>query len=139
METSAPHPQSILEKILAHLPQLTKFVVTGGTATLVHMGLFWVFKQWMPIVVATTLGFLIAFVVSFTLQKYWTFKSQGQVAKQGIAFFVLQMVNLTINALAMYVLVEKFGFWDMGSQFVVLGTLAVSTFIISKLFIFKQT
>ena len=131
--------QTITQKIIELLPQLTKFIITGGTATLVHMGAFYVFKQSMHVVTATTLGFLIGFVVSFTLQKFWTFNDQkgGSVHKQGVSFFVLQVSNLIVNGAAMHILVNIFGVWDMLAQFLVLGTLAVSTFIISKVFIFR--
>ena len=135
--------QSFLQKMVGvfmqHLPQLIKFFVTGVTATLVHLGVFYVLKQSMHVVPATTIGFFFFFVVSFTLQKFWTFNDQkgGNVHKQGVSFFVLQISNLIINAVTMHILVNIFGVWDMLAQFLVLGTLAVSTFIISKLFIFR--
>ena len=141
MEELTPQSNTgLVEKVRAHLPQIMKFLVSGGTATLVHLFFFWVFKQHMHIIIATTLGFMIGFVVSFTLQKFWTFsdnKDKGSIHKQGAAFFTLQISNLIANGLAVYVLVTIVGMWDMLAQFLVLGTLAVSTFIVSKLFIFN--
>ena len=134
--------QTIGEKVAGHAPQLIKFLVTGGLATATHVSLFYVFKEYLGwhYLIATTVGFCIAFVVSFTLQKFWTFQDRdvSKTHSQGVQFFALQLANLCVNALALFVLVSIAGFPEMLSQIIVLGLLAISTFFISKTFIFAQ-
>lgn len=129
------------QTIKPHLPQLFKFLVSGGTATLVHLGTFYLLSSvvgmWYGS--ATTIGFLLGFVVSFTLQKYWTFQESSKkgVHKQAGLFFVLQIGNLALNFLLMVVLVGGMGIPELIAQVCVLGFLAGCTFVTSKLFIFR--
>lgn len=132
--------------MLAHLDQLidraplsprfARFALSGVLASVVHVGVFSALVRLGGLypVLATTIGFLIAFSVSFTLQKYWTFSehSHEQRTRQALQFFVLQVANLTLNAFLVYAAVVRLGLWEEGAQVAILGVLALSTYLISR-------
>ncbi|NBD73543.1 hypothetical protein GVX82_00690 [Patescibacteria group bacterium] len=117
-------------------PQAVRFILTGVLASVVHVGVFSALVRLGGLypVLATTVGFLVAFLVSFTLQKYWTFgeRSRAQRTRQALQFFALQVTNLTLNALLVYVGVVRLGLWEEGAQVAILGVLALSTYLISR-------
>ena len=122
---------------------IVKFIIVGGMASVVHLATLALLTEWAHVwyLIATTVGFGAGFGVSFTLQKYWTFqeKTKARLPLQAFAFFILQVMNLVLNGALMYVLVDVLGVHYLISQIVVLGVLAVTTFSISKLFIFNRT
>jgi putative flippase GtrA len=122
--------------------QFVKFAITGGLASITHIGLLVYFTEVLNMwyVGATSLGFVGAFGVSFTLQKYWTFQEHSgtRLPKQAFAFFALQMVNLVANAILMYVAVDLLRAHYLVAQVIVLAILALSTFVVSKKLIFRS-
>lgn len=92
----------------------------------------------MHYLVSAILAFIIAFGVSFTLHKYWTFKSHEQdTHKQAILYLGTSLFGLFLNTLLMYVFVDMFHIGVMVSQFFVGGIVAFSSFFISRNFVFK--
>lgn len=82
-----------------------RYVVSGGTAAAVNLGLTWLLEragfQYLAVV---TMAFIAALLVSFVLQKFFTF---GDVDKSAMhfqfAFFlVLAVINLLVNDLLVY-------------------------------------
>ncbi|MBI2618387.1 GtrA family protein [Candidatus Kaiserbacteria bacterium] len=121
--------------------QITRFLIAGTTATLVNLIALYVFTEFVGLwyIVSIACAFFIAFGVSFTLQKFWTFidENKENIPKQAALFFAVQIANLIVNIYAVYVLVEIFHLWYMAAQFFTLLVIAVSNFFIFKLYIFK--
>ena len=123
--------------------QLVKYVIGGGTAATVDIFLLYVFTDifnlW--IVYSASLAFLSAFFVSFYIQKYWTFDDDNErsdATKQMIMYFLVGLVNLTINAGGMYILVEKYNIMYIFAQIAMGSTIAIGSFLIYKFIIFKK-
>ncbi len=123
-------------------PTFVRFLLAGGIATLTHLILFSLLLRIGGLypVVASTIGFLVAFVASFLLQKYWTFRehSRERTPQQARTFFTLQLVNLVVNGVLVELFAVRLGLWDEGVQLVVLAAIAISTFFVSRM-IFMST
>jgi len=121
--------------------QITRFLIAGTTATGINLVSLYLLTEFVGLwyLVSLVGAFLIAFTVSFTLQKFWTFadKSKENIHKQAVLFFIVQMISLLVDIIAVYVLVEVFGLWYMAAQFFVLLVIAVSNFFVFKLYLFK--
>ena len=119
-----------------------KYIISGGTAAGVDLGLLFIMTDLLKIwyIASATIAFLIAFFVSFTLQKFWTFRDNSTegVYKQMSLYFAVGIANLFLNAGLMYVLVDVVRLWYMLAQ-VVAGVFVASwSFLIYKIFIFKN-
>lgn len=120
---------------------VVKFIISGslaGGTDLVLLFLFHGVFKW-SLVLSTSLAFIFSFLVSFTLQKLWTFRNfnQNKVLSQFILYIINAFIGLNINGFLMYFLVNRFGFWYIFAQIAVSLTIAFYNFIIYKSIIFK--
>jgi dolichol-phosphate mannosyltransferase len=120
---------------------IAKFVISGSTAGFVELGLLYVLTRYLGLyyLVSSTVGFVFAVAVSFTLQKFWTFENTSitYIHKQAAMYLGLGVTNLGINAAIMLLLVEVFHLWYLLSQLLACATMAGSNFLIYNCFIFK--
>lgn len=123
------------------LGQVARFIVSGTAAAATHLGTLYllVSHSGWSVVPAATAGWCAGFVVSFTLQKFWTFRQRDAVHAQALRYLLLQGGNVVLNAVLIYILADVVGFWYLGAQFVVLVTIAVWTFFASRRFVFTDT
>jgi putative flippase GtrA len=128
--------------VLSPYGQIIKYIISGGTAAAVDIAflvLFTeVFKWWY--IVSAIVAFIIAFGVSFTLQKFWTFRDHGteRIHVQASIYLAVSIANLGINTLLMYLFVDIFGIWYVASQVLAGGLIAIMSFFVYKKFIFKK-
>ncbi|OGG55059.1 hypothetical protein A3D62_00255 [Candidatus Kaiserbacteria bacterium RIFCSPHIGHO2_02_FULL_49_11] len=122
--------------------EIVRFLIAGTTATLVNMIVLYALTEFAGVwyLLSLTVAFLIAFLISFTLQKFWTFaeKNKERIGNQAIWFFIVQMGGLLFNMLALYIAVDVFDLWYMGAQFFILLFIAASNFLIFRFVIFNK-
>lgn len=122
--------------------KIFRYLVSGGSAAVVHVGMLFVFVELFHLwyVLSSMSAFLIAFVVSFLLQKFWTFQNTSRegVHKQAGVYFIVAVINLALNTLLIYVFVEYFNFHYLIGQIVASGLIAISSFFIYSKFIFHH-
>src|SRR3989344_4786073 len=95
----------MIRKLTKHL--LVRYVISGGVSAVVDLSLLYLFDLYMHYLIAATLAFAVAFSVSFTLQKFWTFKdlSTDGIHKQSAIYLVTSLFGLSLNTLLMYIFV----------------------------------
>ena len=134
-------PRKHITLNMAFLWTLIRYIISGGTASAVDLGVIYFLTEKVKIwyLFSSILGLFIAFTVSFSLQKYWTFRDtrKSGSGKQALSYFVISIVNLAFNTLLLYVLVDIFHIWYLLAQFITLGIIAISSFFLYKLFIFN--
>jgi len=120
--------------------KIIRYLTSGGTAAFVDLSILYVLTNFFEVwyLLSVVAAFIVAFFVSFTLQKFWTFKDSEtrKLKKQLTLYFITATSMLIVNTALMFILVEKFGFWYLSSQFFVLGGVALFSFIIYSRFIF---
>ncbi len=119
-----------------------KYVISGVIAALTQIALLFIFTEFFKIwyIISTSMAFVVAFFVSFYLQKFWTFRdnSKDKMYKQMSVYFTVAVTNLFINAGAMYMLVEKYNLWYILAQFIIGFFIAFENYIIYNFLIFKK-
>lgn len=121
--------------------KLFRYIVSGGSAAVVDLFALHIFVRYLNMwyVLAAILAFLIAFGVSFTLQKFWTFKDiSKKVTSQATIYFIVSSINLGINTLLMYIFVDYAHIHYLLSQIIASGILAISSYFIYSGFIFSE-
>src|SRR3989344_6329895 len=119
-----------------------RYIISGGTAAFVSLALLYlltdVFGFWY--LLSSAIAFIFAFIVSFTLQKFWTFqdKQSRAVGKQLVFYFGTALSGLALNSFLLYTLVELFGLWYMLAQAFSIGVVAIATFFIYQNIVFNQ-
>jgi len=122
--------------------RVIKYLIAGGTATSVNLILLYLLTEYAHLwyLVSSALAFIISFFVSFYLQKYWTFtdRDKEKVFKQLSIYLLVALINLVINLVIMYLLVEIVGFWYMLAQLITGALIATESYLIYNFFIFNQ-
>lgn len=118
-----------------------KFIVAGcfaGGSDLVFLFFFYGLLHW-NIVISTSLAFILSFVVSFTMQKFWTFRNYNkQMAGQLFLYLLNAFLGLNMNGWLMHLLVNRFHIWYLLAQIAVNITLAFYNFLVYKFIIFRE-
>lgn len=116
--------------------RIIRFLISGGSAATVDIAVLWIleekFDMWY--LTASVLAFLVAFLVSFFLQKFWTFRDANKegMHRQMVVYFTVSVINLCLNTLLMYVFVDWFGIWYILSQVIVSLMIACMSFFIYR-------
>ncbi len=103
---------------MAEKSKLIRFIIVGGSATLIDFGLLFLFKYLgLPVILSNVLSTGIAFCFSFVANKKYTFKTTGS--------------NL-IREMVLFTIVTLFGLWVLQSVVINLSLPIVSGYINNK-------
>jgi len=86
-----------------------------------------------------TLLYAVGVSLTFVFNKNWTFSHQGHVTKAFIAYMVIYALGYALNLIALFALVDKFGFRHQWIQGFITFILAVLLFTLQKYFVFRKT
>jgi putative flippase GtrA len=135
--------------------QIVKFTLIGILAVLVDLGTYFTLLHIIPEKmfvffsnesVSKTISFLCGLTVTYTFNKYWTWKEKGRSAKRFVRFMVLYgvslVVNVSVNSSMLYALHKfswlKFVPFKYFAAFTVATVLsAVMNFLGQKFWVFK--
>lgn len=121
--------------------KIIRFVAAGGVAAAVNLGLLYFLTDigglWY--LFSSIFSFAAATLVSFGLQKFWTFGNINReiLGRQLFFYSAIAVFNLLVNAGLMYVLVDWRGLSYLLAQFFVIGLIAAWNFAICDFLIFK--
>ncbi len=107
--------------------KIFKFAISGFLAYSVELLIFKFileeFRVWY--IVASSIALILSFFVSFSLQKFWTFKHKETVYMKGEVLMYLGVVilNLFLNAAVFYLFVEFFNLPSLLGRFLDFGIL----------------
>ncbi len=122
--------------------QIIKYIFVGGGVVTINVSLLYSLTEFLHFhyLVSALISFFVAFLFSFFLQKFFTFRddSRNRVASQMARYLSLQIANLCANMTLLYALVEYLRIWYILAELVVALGLAVVTFLISRRFIFLE-
>jgi putative flippase GtrA len=121
---------------------VVKFIFAGSSAAavdLVFLYLFYGLFKW-GLVLSTSLAFILSFVVSFTLQKFWTFRnySQKKIPVQFVLYIANAVIGLNLNGIMMHYSVNKLQFWYLFAQILVNVIIGFYNFFIYKFIVFRH-
>ena len=120
--------------------QIIKFIVAGGLAALVHLSSLWLIVNFLALdpVIANALAFIGAFIVSFTGQSLWTFNHKSHDHNTALRYLMIQLFCSFILNQALYTLLVLYTpLHYMAASFIVLITIPVITFTLSKYWAFR--
>ena len=118
--------------------RIIRFGLVGLAATLTHAGILWALVEGyrMPATVATLLGFLVAFVVSYLGHFYITFRSERSHKRTLPGYALVALVGASLHGLIFVVAIDLIG-WHYWIAFAItIALVPVIVFVMSKRLIF---
>lgn len=120
-----------------------KFVIVGSINGIFSIGLLLLFYDVFscPLVFATSASFILSFLLSFFLQKNWTFRDDRPKNswRQALIYSFNIFLGLNMNGFLMHLFVFTFGFWYVFSQVLVNIIISIYNFIVYRYIIFKKS
>mgnify|MGYP001592281289 CR=1 FL=1 len=130
-----------LENKYPRLSKLSRYLLSGFTATAIDLGLLYFLTEFFSIwyLFSAIVSFVVSFIVSFILQKFWTFKDKNKdkIHSQMIIYLIITLTNLLVNIFLLFVGVEYLGLHYMLAQFLISGFIAVSNFFLYRYVVFS--
>jgi len=116
-----------------------KFGVVGLSGVVVDFFVTWLCKEKLGVnkYVANAIGFSLAVINNFLLNRYWTFKDNIQPAtEQFLKFALIALVGLAINSFLLFVILKfiKINFYI--TKLLVIGLVFFWNFFMNYLFTF---
>ena len=123
--------------------RIARFCISGGIATLVNLSTLFLLTHFLSVwyVFSSIVAFLLAFCVSFSLQKLWTFKdaSRDHLYAQALTFLTIVLVGLGINTTLVFVLVEYGSVHYLVAQLISGVFIAIMNYFSYKHLVFRDT
>lgn len=135
------HVRSTALPLVHEHKRIIKYVISGATAAATDLLSLYALTDLLGVhyLVSSVVAFLVAFGVSFFLQKFWTFRDNRThlLRSQMFQYGVVAFVNLTLNSLFLYLFVERFHVWYVFAQIAASVLVAFFSFFIYRNFIFS--
>ena len=129
-------------KLIQKYKLYVKFLISGGTSTVVDLIFLYIFTDILKIYYLTSavLAYILAFFISFYLQKFWTFRDNGKekIYQQLGLYLSVNLLNLGINTYGMFILVSKLDLNYILAQIIMGGFIAIISFTCYRFIIFKK-
>ena len=117
---------------------LMKYLIIGGTAFIIELGLFMLLKEHMHYILANIIIYTIMFWLVFLANKFINFKSSGSFKKQLFRYTILYFINLLITNFMLFALGEYFKMDPAIGKIIVTGTACTWNFLLYKFVIYKE-
>lgn len=110
---------TLIDTVRRHLPvkyrELAKFLVVGGTAYVVDVGLFTVLSHTVlanKVITAKAISVIVATILSYILNREWSFSRRGGREKhhEAMLFFLVNGIAMALNLVPLALSQYVFGF-----------------------------
>lgn len=120
--------------------RMVKFLLSGGSAALVEYmsfaAMLYIGRQ--SVILAQVLSFGIGMIVSFTLNKYWVFRSSNSYSKEALRYLLLALINIVLGASIMGILTQVFSVASLFAKLIVMAMIACWNYFIFSRIIFSR-
>lgn len=134
-------PPVIYDNVFRHR-QIIKYFISGVTSTSFDLLIYYILTYLVGLwyITSSVLSFIIAFVISFGLQKFWTFrdKSTEKMMKQTYLYFFVAIANLGISIFLIYIFVDYIHIHKFISKVIANAMIASESFFLYRYFIFAK-
>lgn len=126
--------------MIARYFKIARYIISGGTATAVAIGLLYFFTHYLHIwyLASSIIAYALAFLVSFSFQKFWTFQSSSlhMLKKEVVTYLTIFICNIAFNTFFIYMFVEFLHLHYVLAQISSSFILACTNFFLYKYVVF---
>ena len=123
------------------ISKFLKFGLVGATGMLVDFGITFLMKEKFRLqkYLSNALGFTIAVLSNFVLNRWWTFGSHSpEVVTQFSSFALVAIAGLVINTFILWMLVSRQHFKFYFAKLIAIGVVMFWNFGMNYFFIFSR-
>lgn len=120
---------------------IVRYLISGAVATVVDIASLYFLVDMLHLwyLASATIAFVLTVIVSFMMQKFWTFQetSTESIHTQIRGYLILSTANIFINTALMYLFVSLFHIQYLIAQLGVIAVISLYGFFIYKYLIFR--
>ncbi len=122
------------------LKQFIRYLIVGSSSFILDISLLYLLTEIVGLRPTFSLVFsqIIVIIYNFSLNRFWTFKSTGQLNKQMILYLLLVVFNYFLGLLIMYIGNEIFKINYLLIRVVNIALITLWNFLIYKYIIYKD-
>lgn len=121
------------------LLQIFKFIIVGGTATVIDFVVLFILKEFIGLneIVANTISFTVSVIYNYIASVKWVFDvdQDKNKSKQFITFIIFSIIGLLINNLILWICIDKLSIYYLIGKAIATGIVMVFNFITRKMFL----
>lgn len=132
-----------IERVVgARIFRMIRYLISGGTAAASNVIFLFLLVQYggMYYLYASILAFVMSIAVSFTLQKFWTFRDDPlhDMHRQFVRYLIVILFSLALNTALIYFFVEVTALWYVVAQVLTTAVIAVINYFFYRYFVFRD-
>ena len=118
---------------------MSRFALVGIVATCVHISIVWALIEQFGIetLLANLIAFLTAFIVSFTGQYQWTFRSSRNWRSALTRFFPVSSLGFLLNNIVLIIILDLGFMSDAHAAMISACIIPVVTYMAGRFWAFK--
>ena len=118
--------------------QFFRYCIVGGIGTCMHFGITIALVEWagMRPTIASIVGFIAAFVVSYALNRNWVFAASARSWLSFVRYSIVCLTGLGLNTSIMVVTVDWLRWYYVWGLAVVVAVVPVANFTLNRLWAF---
>ncbi|BEP96801.1 hypothetical protein GmRootA79_51850 [Acidovorax sp. A79] len=122
------------------LSKLLRYGVVGVIGAVSHMSTLFLLVEFdfAGPVVATTAGFLVALLISYAMNRIWTFGFTGSYWASLVKYCIVSVIGLGLNILIIKLFTDYLGLWYGWGAFFAVGAVALNNFVLNNAWTFTQ-
>ncbi|MDE2040951.1 MAG: bifunctional glycosyltransferase family 2/GtrA family protein [Patescibacteria group bacterium] len=121
--------------------RILRYIVSGICGAMTDLVSLWFLTSICHIwyVTSTVMAFVLAFCVSFILQKFWTFRDRAinRMLRQSVAYAFIFIFNLGLNTLLVYIFVDFSAIHYLFAQVLAAAIIAIESYFMYRRFVFN--
>jgi len=120
---------------------IIRYGLVGILGTIIHFASVILFVEAVRLdpVLGSGLGFLLVLVVSYILNRTWTFRSKSKGARQFIIYTLVSLSGLGLNSAIMFISVHILHWNYLYGQGLVVAVVPVSNYILNRFWTFRES
>lgn len=135
----------MINSMIRKLPEIiskhsaAKFIIVGVTNNAIGYILFVVLSLiGFGAIQAMTTSYAVGMVISFTLNRRWTFEHRGSIRTALLRFLLVNLVGYIVNFLILWTFVNVLSWPQIPTQLGAIIVVAITTFVIMGLWVFSS-
>jgi len=123
----------------AGISQIKRYLITGFSSAAIELSLLYIFRDVLKlgIIVSNSIALTIVFWFNFLMNRFFSFKSSGNIKKQIIMYGFLFIFNLGASNLIMHFLTVSLQIQYLLAKVFAIGAVVSWNFILYKKVIYK--
>jgi putative flippase GtrA len=119
------------------LRRFARFLVVGASNTVIGIAVYGLcVGLGVDPVAASALGFCAGALNGYRLNRAWTFDGARGGLGTGARYVIVQLAGLALNMAGVWLAVERAGFPRLAGEAVILPAVTVTTFLLSRRWVF---